>query len=66
MCCCRALGGMVNRIISPSQNFLKHKDPNGGTRGPQLQDSDLSAGQSRVQNGTITTPLNFRTAKSFC
>jgi hypothetical protein len=40
----------------PSQNFLKHKDPNGGTQGPQLQDSDLSAGQSRVQMGPSRRP----------
>ena len=32
MCCCRALGGMFNRIISPSQDFLQHKNPNGSAQ----------------------------------
>jgi hypothetical protein len=33
-CCNRAAGGMFNRIISPGQDFLKHKDPNGSAQCP--------------------------------
>ena len=32
MCRCRALGGMFNRIISPGQDFLQHKNPNGSAQ----------------------------------
>jgi hypothetical protein len=33
-CCNRAAGGVFNRIISPGQDVLQHKDPNGGTQRP--------------------------------
>jgi hypothetical protein len=33
-CCNRAAGGMFNRTISPGQDLLEHKDPNGSAQRP--------------------------------
>ena len=54
MCFCRALGGMFNRIISPSQDFLQHKNPNGST---QCSDT-VTAGTLRGEKAPHA--VNFR------
>ena len=54
MCFCRALGGMFNRIISPGQDFLQHKDPNGSAQCP-------NAMAARALRGEQTPhAVNFR------
>jgi hypothetical protein len=43
MCCNRALGGMFNRIISPSQDFMQHKNPNGSAQSTNAKANLISA-----------------------
>ncbi len=54
MCCCGAVGGMFNRIISPSQDFLQHKDPNGSAQSTNA----VSPGALRREEAT--NAVNFR------
>ena len=54
MCCRRALGGMFNRIISPGQDFLQYKNPNGSAQRPNA----VSPGALRREEAA--NAVNFR------
>jgi hypothetical protein len=54
MFCNRAAGGVFNRIISPGQNFLQHKNPNGSAQSTNA----LSPGALRREEAT--NAVNFR------